>query len=73
MKLAIVIEIRLWELDKNLELTTKDIFDILCQEYQLNADSIETALSCKCPFGLTGFLKELENSELTEYLECRGI
>lgn len=64
-----LIEGRVWELDQNLELTTEDIFEIVCQEYHLNADSIETALSCKCPFALTGFLKEFENSDMTEYLD----
>jgi len=68
-ELASLLEVRLWELDENLELTTEDIFDILCQEYQLNADSIETALSCKCPFALTGFLKELQDSEIANYLD----
>lgn len=68
-ELTTSIEVRVWELDKNLELTTEDMFDILCQEYQLKADSIETALSCKCPFALTGFLKELEDSEIANYLD----
>ncbi|BAY95506.1 MULTISPECIES: hypothetical protein [unclassified Tolypothrix] len=67
-ELANLIEVRLWELEKNLELTNEDIFEIICQEYQLNADSIETKLSCKCPFVLTGLLKELENSEISKYL-----
>ncbi|BCL40344.1 hypothetical protein [Nostoc sp. MS1] len=66
-ELASLVEVRLWELDKNLELTTEDIFDILCQEYQLNADSLEKELSCKCPFALTGFLRELERTEVDYY------
>jgi hypothetical protein len=66
-ELASAIEVRLWELDENLELTTEDIFDILCQEYQLNADSLEKELSCKCPFALTGFLRELERTEVDYY------
>ncbi len=68
-ELASLLEVRLWELDENLELTTEDIFDILCQEYQLNGDSLEKELSCKCPFALTGFLKELEDSEIANYLD----
>jgi hypothetical protein len=66
-ELASLLEVRLWELDENLELTTEDIFDILCQEYQLNGDSLEKKLSCKCPFALTGFLRELERTEITDY------
>ncbi|HEY9830533.1 MAG TPA: hypothetical protein V6D26_08140 [Stenomitos sp.] len=66
-ELASAIEVRLWELDENIELTTDEIFDILCQEYQLNADSLEKELSCKCPFALTGFFRELERTEVDYY------
>lgn len=68
-ELTTLIEARVWELDKNLELPTEDMFDILCQEYHLNTVSIETALGCKCPFVLTGFLQELEDSEIANYLD----
>lgn len=68
-ELASLLEVRLWELDENLELTTEDMFDILCQEYHLNADFIETALSCKCPFALTGFLKELQDLDIANCLD----
>jgi hypothetical protein len=61
-----LIEERVWELDQNLELTTEDIFEIVCQEYHLNAELIEKELNCKCPFVLTGFLKELANSEMAD-------
>jgi hypothetical protein len=66
-ELASAIEVRLWELDENLELTNEDIFDILCQEYHLDGDSLEKELSCKCPFALTGFLRELERTEVDYY------
>jgi hypothetical protein len=62
-----LIEARIVELDKNLELTTEDIFEIVCKKYHLNADLIEKELSCKCPFALTGFLRELEQTELDDY------
>ncbi|MFN6456096.1 MAG: hypothetical protein RM022_028415 [Nostoc sp. EfeVER01] len=62
-----LIEARIVELDENLELTTEDIFNIVCQEYHLNADFLEKELSCKCPFALTGFLRELERTELDDY------
>ncbi|MBD2496694.1 hypothetical protein [Nostoc sp. FACHB-280] len=68
-ELASLLEVRLWELNENLELTTEDMFDILCQEYHLKADFIEKTLSCKCPFALTSFLKELQNLEIANYLE----
>ena len=60
-----LIEGRVWELDQNLELTTEDIFDVVCQEYHLNAELIEKELNCKCPFALTGFLSELKTLELS--------
>ncbi|ACC85432.1 hypothetical protein [Nostoc punctiforme] len=41
----------------------------MCQEYHLNADLIEKELNCKCPFALTGFLMELERTELSYYLK----
>lgn len=72
-ELASLLEVRLWELDKNLELTTEDIFDILCQEYQLNADSIEKELTCKCPFALTGFLRELERTEVDYFQQLNEL
>jgi len=62
-----LIEGRVWELDQNLELTTEDIFEIVCQEYHLNAELIEKELNCKCPFALTGFLSELERTEVSDY------
>lgn len=62
-----LIEGRVWELDQNLELTTEDIFDAVCQEYHLNAELIEKELNCKCPFALTGFLRELEGTEVSDY------
>ncbi|MBW4564897.1 MAG: hypothetical protein KME32_27995 [Mojavia pulchra JT2-VF2] len=55
-----LIEVRVGELDENLELTTEDIFEIVCREYHLNAELLEKELNCKCPFALTGFLSELE-------------
>jgi hypothetical protein len=64
-----LIEGRVWELDQNLELTTEDIFDVVCQEYHLNAKLIEKELNCKCPFALAGFLSELEPLELSYYLK----
>lgn len=66
-ELATKIEVRLWELDKNLELSYEKIYDILCQEYHLNANSLEKALNCKCPFALTGFISKLELPELSTY------
>ncbi|MCW5319534.1 hypothetical protein GTQ43_40120 [Nostoc sp. KVJ3] len=62
-----LIEARVCELDENLELSTKNIFDIVCQEYHLVADLIEKELNCKCPFALIGFLRELEQTELSDY------
>ncbi|MEH1861873.1 MAG: hypothetical protein V7K77_08825 [Nostoc sp.] len=62
-----LIEERVWELDQNLELTTEDIFDAVCQEYHLNAELIEKELNCKCPFALTGFLRELQRTEVSDY------
>jgi hypothetical protein len=52
-----LIEERVWELDQNLELTTEDIFDAVCQEYHLNAELIEKELNCKCPFAIKRLLK----------------
>ncbi|ACC85414.1 hypothetical protein [Nostoc punctiforme] len=66
-ELIYLIEARIVELDENLELTTEDIFDTVCFEYHLNADFLEKELSCKCPFALTGFLSELETTELSDY------
>ncbi|OYD91473.1 hypothetical protein CDG76_26590 [Nostoc sp. 'Peltigera membranacea cyanobiont' 210A] len=60
---------RVWELNENLKLTTEDIFDVVCQEYHLNANLIEKELNCKCSFALTGFLSELEPLELSYYLK----
>lgn len=62
-----LIEERVWELEQNLELTTEDIFNAVCQEYNLNAELIEKELNCKCPFALTGFLRELERTEVSEF------
>lgn len=62
-----LIEERVWELDQNLELTTEDIFNAVCQEYNLNAELIEKELNCKYPFALTGFLRELERTEVSEF------
>lgn len=62
-----LIEARVEELDENLELTTDEIFEIVCREYHLNADSLEKELSCKCPFALTGFLNELEPTKICDY------
>ncbi|MEH1965348.1 hypothetical protein [Nostoc sp.] len=63
-----LIEMQIVELAENLELTTEDIFEIVCLEYHLNADFIEQELSCKCPFALIGFLSELEQTEISDYL-----
>ncbi|MBE9008212.1 hypothetical protein IQ259_24900 [Fortiea sp. LEGE XX443] len=63
-----LIEARVEELDENLELTTDEIFEIVCREYHLNADSLEKELNCKCPFALTGFLSELEPTKISDYL-----
>ncbi|MHC5747583.1 MAG: hypothetical protein ACYTXT_38055 [Nostoc sp.] len=52
-----LIEARVWELDENLELTTEDIFDVVCQEYHLNAELIEKELNCKCPFAIKRLFK----------------
>ncbi|MBD2205737.1 hypothetical protein H6G33_26030 [Calothrix sp. FACHB-1219] len=67
-ELIYLIEARIVELDKNLGLTTEDIFDTVCLEYHLNADFLEKELSCKCPFALTGFLSELEQTEISDYV-----
>jgi hypothetical protein len=54
-----LIEVRISELSENLELTSEDIFEIICQEYHLNADFLKEALGCECPFALIGFINEL--------------
>nr|MDZ8016525.1 hypothetical protein [Nostoc sp. SerVER01] len=54
------LEARLSELDANLELSYKEIFDIVCQEFKLDANSLEKELNCKCPFALVGYL-EVDN------------
>ncbi|MDZ8227844.1 MULTISPECIES: hypothetical protein [unclassified Nostoc] len=64
-----LIEGRVWELDQNLELTTEEIFEIVCQEYHLNPELIEKELNCKCPFALAGFLREFKPLELSYYLK----
>ncbi|MBE8988780.1 hypothetical protein [Nostoc sp. LEGE 12450] len=62
-----LIEARVWELDQNIELANEDIFDAVCHEYHLNTELIEKELNCKCPFALTGFLRELEPTEIYDY------
>jgi hypothetical protein len=62
-----LIETRISELNQNLELTTQDIFQIICQEFKLNADFIEEALGCQCPFALIGFINKLEFNEFLNY------
>jgi hypothetical protein len=66
-ELAKKIELRVEELDKNLEMASSELFSTVCQENNLNSSILEEALSCDCPFGLIGFVKELEQSEISDY------
>ncbi|MFW9259789.1 hypothetical protein [Nostoc sp. CALU 546] len=66
-KLVNLIEAQILELDENLELTSEEIFEIVCQESHLNTDFLKQALGCKCPFALIGFISELEFNEFSHY------
>lgn len=55
------------ELDENLELTSEEIFEIVCQESHLNTDFLKQALGCKCPFALIGSINELEFNKFSNY------
>ncbi|MGF1939129.1 MAG: hypothetical protein RM347_033065 [Nostoc sp. ChiQUE02] len=66
-ELITLIKARISELDQNLELTTQDIFLIICQEFNLDADFLKEALSCQCPFALIGFINELELPDFLNY------
>ena len=66
-KLVNLIEAQILELDENLELTSEDIFEIVCQSSHLNTDFLKQALGCKCPFALIGFINELEFNEFSNY------
>jgi hypothetical protein len=46
-KLVNLIEAQILELDENLELTSEEIFEIVCQESHLNTDFLKQALGCK--------------------------
>lgn len=50
------ISARVEELDATLEFSYAEIFQIVCQEFGLDADRYESELGCQCPFGLIGFL-----------------
>ncbi|MBC1237240.1 MULTISPECIES: hypothetical protein [Nostoc] len=67
-KLAQKIELRVQKLETNLELTYSDIFTTVCQETNLNSLALEEVLGCDCPHGLIGFIKELNESEVSDYL-----
>ncbi|MGJ5634945.1 hypothetical protein [Nostoc sp. CALU 1950] len=66
-KLVNLIEAQILELDENLELTSEEIFEIVCQEFHLNTDFLKQALGCKCPFALIGFINELEFNDFSHY------
>lgn len=63
------IEQQVWSANVNLELS--DIFDTVCQEHHLNSEHLEQTLGCKDPYGLVGFLQELEPAEISDYLEIK--
>lgn len=66
-KLADQIELRVTQLEENLELTYSEIFTTVCQENNLNALALEEVLGCDCPHGLIGFIQESDESEVSGY------
>lgn len=52
------IQSRINDLESKQELSYDEIFDIVCQEYKLDANFFEQQLGCKCPFALIGFIEE---------------
>lgn len=68
MEIANKIEQRINQLEEDLELTYSEIFTTVCQENNLDYSALEQALGCDCPHGLTGFIKGLEKSENSDYL-----
>lgn len=67
-ELSHIIQLRVEELDKAIELTSSKIFSTVCQENNLNSSILEEVLGCDCPFGLIGFIQGLEEPELCCYL-----
>lgn len=63
------IEKQVWEADVNLQLD--HVFNVVCQEHHLNPETLEQVLGCKDPFGLVGFLQELEPTEISNYLKIQ--
>lgn len=51
------IETRVNELDESLEYSYSEIFQLVCEEFGLNAVAIAADLGCKCPFALIGYLQ----------------
>jgi hypothetical protein len=51
------IESRLLNMTSDISNDYDDVFDILCSEFGLDADSHAAKLGCKCPFGLIGYLQ----------------
>ncbi|RCJ18461.1 hypothetical protein A6770_33025 [Nostoc minutum NIES-26] len=62
------IETRVQELDANLDLSSSDIFNTVCNENNLSTVLITQELGCECPFALIGFVNELEQSEISFFL-----
>lgn len=67
-KLANQIELRVNQLEENLGLTYSEIFRTICRENNLNSSTLQEVLGCDCPYGLSGFIKELKESEILIYL-----
>jgi len=44
-------------LDATLFYSYEEIFNEVCKEFNLDADSIASALGCRCPFGLIGYVE----------------
>ncbi|MBD2457722.1 hypothetical protein H6G80_27080 [Nostoc sp. FACHB-87] len=66
-ELSRIIQLRVEELETNLELTYSEIFTTVCQENNLNALALEEVLGCDCPHGLIGFIQESYESEVFGY------
>jgi len=45
------------DLDETLFWSYEEIFNIVCKEFDLDADKIASILDCRCPFGLIGYLE----------------
>ncbi|MBD2496738.1 hypothetical protein [Nostoc sp. FACHB-280] len=67
-ELSRIIQLRVEELETNLELTYSEIFTKVCQENNLNALALEEVLECDCPHGLIGLIQDSDESSILGYL-----